>query len=273
MCYRILMLLLLSGIILFSSCNKDDNGGVLQPPPQLPAIQLKEIAIPNLPSPYYHFDYTEGGMINKVSYASGLRSYDVVYSGNKIAELKSTNAINKDRLQYVYAENGKVALIRYSNENGTVYKRAYFTFDGDLLRTIEWERKENAGYALERTLAFVYQADGNLLEMTDHRMPLAGQAEATYESRFEQYDTKLNMDGFSLVHDNNDHLLLLPGVMLQKNNPSRLIFTGTGVNYTLDYTYTYNDKNAPMTKSGDGIFTNGSAAGQRFQTSASYSYY
>ena len=141
------------------------------------------------------------------------------------------------------------------------------------MRIIEWERKENAGYALERTLAFVYRADGNLLEMTDHRLPLTGQAEAFYESRFEEYDTKLNVDGFSLVHDNNDHLLLLPGVVLQKNNPSRLIFTGTGINYTLDYTYTYNDKNAPLTKLGDGVFTNGSAAGQRFQTNASYSYY
>jgi hypothetical protein len=39
---------------------------------------------------------------------------------------------------------------------------------------------------------------------------------------FEQYDNKVNVDGFSLIHDDFfDHLVLLPGVQLQKGNPGR----------------------------------------------------
>ena len=271
--YRMLLSVLVFGMIVCSSCDKDDDV-IPQPPPQNPpAVLLKEITIPNLPSPYYHFEYTDSGMIDKALYASGLRSYDVIYSGTKIAEMKSTHIINKDRLKYVYDNGGKIAVIEYNNEDGTVYKRAFLAFQGNQLQNMEWERKENAGFAVERTLSFVYQSDGNVLEMTDHRHPVSGQDEATYVSRYEQYDTKLNVDGFSLVHENNDHLLLLPGVVFQKNNPSKLIFTGTGANYTIDYTYTYNDKNAPLTKLGDAVFTAGPNTGQKFKTSESFSYY
>ena len=271
--YRMLLSVLALGVIVCSSCDKDDDV-IPQPPPQNPpAVLLKEITIPNLPSPYYHFEYTDSGMINKALYASGLRSYDVIYSGTKIAEMKSTHIINKDRLKYVYDSGGKIAVIEYNDEGGAVYKRAFLTFQGNQLQNMEWERKENAGFIVERTLSFVYQSDGNVLEMTDHRHPVTGQDEATYVSRYEQYDTKLNVDGFSLVHENNDHLLLLPGVVFQKNNPSKLIFTGTGANYTIDYTYTYNDKNAPLTKLGDAVFTAGPNTGQKFKTSESFSYY
>jgi len=266
--------MLVLGSILCSSCDKD-NPVTPQPPPppQSPAVLLKEINVPNLPSPYYHFDYTDSGMIDKALYASGLRSYDVIFTGNKIAEMKSTHVINKDRLKYVYDNGGKIAVIEYNDENGVVYKRAFLSFQGERLQEIEWERKENAGFALERTLSFIYQSDGNVLEITDHRHPLANQDEATYVSSYEEYDNKLNVDGFMLAHENNDHLLLLPGVVFQKNNPAKLIFTGTGNHYTIDSTYTYNDKNAPLSKMGDAIFTAGPATGQKFKTSASFSYY
>ncbi len=104
-------------------------------------------------------------------------------------------------------------------------------------------------------------------------IPFPGQDEVTYVSRFEQYDDKVNTDAFWLIHDTNDHLFLLPGVQLQKNNPRKLIRTGGGNDYTIDYTYTYNDRNAPLTKTGDAIFTSGPNAGQRWQANAAYNYY
>ena len=143
--YSLLSSLLVFGMVLFLSCDK--GGSVTPPPAPPPAIQLKEIVIPSLPSPYYHFDYTSNGIIDKVLVESGLRSYDVLYNDNNISEMKSTNIINKDRLLYVYDINGKIAMIKYTNDNNVVYKRAHFTFQGDQLRTIEWERKENEGYA------------------------------------------------------------------------------------------------------------------------------
>ena len=270
--YSVLLSVIIS-VILAPSCNKDDNVIPQPPPPTPPAVLLKEIIVPNLPSPYYHFEYTDSGVIDKALYARGLRTYDVIYEGNKITEMKSTHVIDKDRLKYVYGGDGKITVIEYNNESGVVYKRAFLSFQGNQLQEMEWERKENGGFIVERTLSFVYQSDGNVLEVTDHRHPVTNQDEATYVSRYEQYDAKLNVDGFTLVHENNDHLLLLPGLVLQKNNPAKLIFTGTGNHYTIDYTYTYNDKNAPLTKLGDAVFTAGPVTGQKFKTSASFSYY
>lgn len=269
---RIAFACLVLSMAIVLSCNKD-SGSTTPPPSQQPALLLKEITVPNLPSPYYYFEYTSSGQVDNALFAGGLRTYDLVYNGNKLSEMKSTHVINKDRLLYEYNAAGKITVIQYINEDNITYKRALFDFAGDKLQSIEWERKDNAGYILERTLSFVYRQDGNLLNMTDHRLPFSGQTEASYESLFEQYDTKLNADGFSLLHDNNDHLLILPGVILQQNNPGRLVFTGTGNNYTIDYNYTYNDKNAPLTKKGDAVFTSGPAAGQRFETNAAFSYY
>jgi len=73
---------------------------------------------------------------------------------------------------------------------------------------------------------------------------------------------ELNVDGFSLIHNEFfDHLFLLHGVQLQKNNPGKETRTGDGVNYTVDYTYTYDSRNAPLTKKGDLLMLNGATGG------------
>ncbi|MBL7745347.1 MAG: hypothetical protein JNN00_17875 [Chitinophagaceae bacterium] len=258
--------------LLLLSCKKEQTPVVVPPPVEKPVL-LKDIVIPNLPSPYYHFEYNTTGDITAVSFASGLRMYDVLRSDNRISEVRNNTAVNKDRLQYIYDNTGKVSTVKYINEAGTEFRRCFLTYTGGQLRLIEWERKLNPGFAMERSIAFVYQADGNVLEITDHLFPVPGQNEATYVNRFEQYDDKVNTDGFSLIHDQNDHLLLLPGVQWQKNNPGKVIHNGNGGGYAIDYTYTYNDRKAPLTRTGDAIFTGGPNAGQRWQTSATYSYY
>ena len=131
------------------------------------------------------------------------------------------------------------------------------------------------GFIIDKTMSFTYHPDGNLLEITEHRPPIDGlQPEATTVDRFEQYDDKINVDGFSLIHDDFfDHLVLLPGVQLQKGNPGRQTHTGDGVNFSVDYSYTYDDKNRPLAKAGDLTITNGSDTGRKFQTSSVFSYY
>jgi hypothetical protein len=92
--------------------------------------------------------------------------------------------------------------------------------------------------------------------------------------RYEQYDRNVNVDAFSLVHDDFfDHVVLLPGVSLQRGNPGRVTHTGDGVNYVVDYTYTYDGENRPLVKSGDLRLTNGNDVGRRFATRTEYSYY
>ena len=275
----VVALMVLVGI--FFSCSKDKPAtvppivqGPNQPPVVPDSIFLKDVVIPRLPSPYYHFEFDPTGKIIKYSFASGLTIYDVVYSGGRISEIDNNTLANKDKLLYFYNDNGQVNNIKYINKTGVFFRQCFFTYDSGRVKKMEWELNINGGFVAERILSFAYYPDGNLLEMTDQRHKVQAQVEATFTDRFEQYDNKTNVDGFSVIHtDFFDHVLLLPGIRFQKNNPAKVIHSGDGVNYTVDYTYTYNEKNFPLHQSGDFVYTNGTQIGQHVNIGADYSYY
>lgn len=266
-------IILVAGVLF--SCKKENNNLPPVTAPDVTPVLLKDIVVQSLPSPYYHFEYNDSGYAAKTSFSSGLEMYDISYASGKISEMKSTHIINKDRLVYEY-ENGKVFLVKYINEAGVNYKRCFLSYNpSGQLEKMEWYSKQgNVGFVISRTLNFTYYPDGNLFELRDHRHATdGGQNEAIYTDRFENYDDKVNVDGFSLIHDSNDHLILLPGVKLQKNNPFRNIRTGDGVHYEISYTYIYNERNRPVLKNGDAVITSGPGAGQHFHTNALYTYY
>jgi hypothetical protein len=258
----------------FLSCEKDTTDP--PPPPIVTNVLLKDVVVQSLPSPYYHFEYDASGRATKAGFSSGLKSYDVEYASGRIKELKSTNSANKDRVIYEYDNTGKVGVIKIVREDGTVYRRAFLTYDaGNYLKELEWEVKiEGVGFAVERTLTFSYYSDGNLEELRYHNHLLGpGHPEAVYTDRFEQYDDKINTDAFMLWNDFNQHVVLLPGVTVQKNNPQKNTRTGDGVNYSITYTYTYNTKKHPVQKIGDMLMTNGPDAGKHFALGTMFSYY
>jgi hypothetical protein len=259
------------------SCNKKKEGEIIAPPPPPPppppTVFLKDITIPNLPSPHYHFEYDAAGKVIFFSYASGDRMYEVLYKGDKISEMRNNISINHDTLRYTYDAAGKVSVVKYIDEHNVNYKRCFLTYTGNQLQKIEWELKQPAGFIIDHSMTFTYLPDGNLSEMIDHTPPVNGQTESTRVTKFEQYDDKVNTDDFMIVHEGEKHMLLFPGLKLQRNNPGKETRTGTTLNYIIDYTYTYNNKGAVLTKTGDLLFTNGQNQGQRFQTHATQTYY
>ena len=107
-----------------------------------------------------------------------------------------------------------------------------------------------------------------------HHFTIPGSPAVNFTDRFEQYDDKVNVDGFGLLHDEFfDHLFLLPGIQLQKNNAVKEIRTGDGQNYEATYNYTYNDKKAPVQKTGTLVYTSGPEAGRSFPLNSVFSYY
>lgn len=112
-------------------------------------------------------------------------------------------------------------------------------------------------------------------EIIDHRPYVEGhQQESTTTDWFGEYDSKMNVDGFSLLHnDFFDHLLLLSNIQLQKNNPAKEVVRFENGAYEANYDYTYDNKNRPLTKDGDVSITTSSAVDQRFHTTSTYSYY
>lgn len=250
--------------------------GVTPPPPPTPVL-LKDVVIDRLPSPFYHFAYDATGRVAEVSYASGLDDFGVTYIGAKIKELTNTGGIgNKDRIVYAYDDAGRVGGVRYVDTNGITTTVNVYTYDGDKLTGVERSRRVPGGLIIDKTMAFTYYADGNLETITEHRPAIDNlQPDATNVTTFEQYDTGVNVDGFSLIHDDFfDHLVLLPGVQLQKNNPKRETRTGDGLTYTVDYTYAYDaDGKRPLTKRGDLVITGGGTVGERIQIGSTFTYY
>ncbi len=266
------LMIAMAAVAALSACR--DDATVTAPPPTT-SVLLKDIVISRLPSPYYHFEYDGQGNVSSVSFASGLTTYDVTYAGGRITEMSNNTIVNHDRLVYVYDDAGRVTAIRETDESGVVFTALFFTYEGEKLIGLERDRRVTGGFIIDKTMSLSYSPDGNLLELTEHRPAIDGvQPETTVHDRFEHYDNGINVDGFSLIHDDFfDHLVLLPAVQLQKSNPGRVIRTGDADNYTVDYTYTYDVRNRPLTTLGDLVFTTGSNAGQHFQVGSVFCYY
>lgn len=268
-------LLLTAAAALWACSSEPDTTAPISPVPVEPPVLLREIVIPNLPSPYYHFEYDSAGRVKALSFASELRRYAVRYHGGRLTEMSSSVPADGDTLRYSYDESGRVSVIRYVDQKGVAHTTLSFLYDGPHLVGIERSRTIDGGLTIDKTVSLSYYADGNLRDITIHRPPIAGQQEATTTTdHFEQYDDNINVDGFDLIHDEFfDHVFLLPGVQLQKGNPARQTHTGDGLNYTVDYSYTYEDDKRPLTKRGNLTLLSGSDAGRRFETSSFFSYY
>jgi hypothetical protein len=244
-------------------------------PPPAAGVRLKDIVVPNLPAPYYHFAYDAAGRIDSVSFASELTRYQVAYlADGRIKELRNNILVNHDRIVYAYDATGHVVGVRYVDATGATYTIVIYSYEGDRLTGVERSHRDGNGFLIDKTMSLTYDADGNLFELAVHRPAIAGfQDDVTYVDRFEQYDRGRNVDAFGLLHDEFfDHLVLLPDVQLQKGNPGRQTRTGDGQNFTVDFTYAY-DGDRPLSKSGVLTYTNGANVGRQFQIRSEFSYY
>lgn len=271
------LLFLILPAIFFSSCKKDQGviDHPLPPDAKIPAVLLKDIVLPDLPSPYYHLRYNADSSISFASFASDFTKYEVHYTEGRISDMTSDIFGTTEKLLYFYDNEGRVIAVNYFDFTGLVYIKVSFTYDGRKLIKLDRQRRLGSDFVLNKTMSFTYYADGNLKEMTDHRPFVPNrQEESTTVDKFDQYDDKTNVDGFTLIHnDFFDHLVLLPGVQFQKNNPGKEILTADTISYQVNYTYTYNNKNLPLTKQGEGIITGGASNCQTFQANSTYSYY
>jgi hypothetical protein len=263
-------------MIFLLSCKKETNTNIIAPPPS-PVALLKDVVLSRLPSPYYHFEYDSSNKVSFISFASDLTRYHVIYEGGRIIELRNDILVNKDRLLYFYDNDGRVKAINYVDSMGVVYTKISLTYDGQELIKLERQKKQGIDFITDKEMTMTYYPDGNLFELSYHYFPVNGLTELIYKDRFEQYDNRINVDGFSLLHNEFfDHFVFLPGVRFQKNNPgreTRLGDVGDTQNYTVDYVYTFNNNNVPTLKEGVLIYLNGPDAGRHFNVSSIFSYY
>ena len=110
------VLLTMSFTVLLFACKKEHTPDPVEPP-VAPAkhVLLKDITIPHLPSPYYHFEYNTDSLPIKVDFGSGYTIYDVLYKGDTISEMRNNIFVNHDTLRYVYDNAGKLTQIKFIN--------------------------------------------------------------------------------------------------------------------------------------------------------------
>ena len=266
-----------------AACSADIATGTQVPPPPPPpptTVLLKDIVVPNLPSPFYHFDYDGAGHVIAASFGSGFWRYEVQNDGDRIAEMQNNTGGNQDRLVYSYDNAGRVSVVRYIDRDGQTFGHVVLSYDGPQLVGLERDISVAGAFIVDKQMSFAYYDDGNLREIDEHRPAVAGvQQEETQILRFEDYDHRINVDGFTLIHDDFfDHVVLLPQVQLQRGNPRHVTIstrTEDGPFLTTDvvYTYTYDAFNRPVTKIGDVLLLNGPNAGERSQISSAFGYY
>ena len=264
------------------ACSVDVTTGTRVPPPTPPgaAVLLKDIVIEHLASPYYHLEYDASERVIAVAFGSGLTTYDVLYDGNRISEMRNNVFGNHDRLVYTYDSFGRVAAVRYVHANGATFGHLVFLYDGQRLVALQRDVLAAGGFVLDKQMLFSYYTDGNLREIDESRPAIIGVQQQTRTlDRFADYDDGINVDGFTLIHnDFFDHLVLLPQVQLQMANPRHetlLTQVDGGPFITVDviYSYAYDGINRPLAKSGKVTVLDGPNAGQESQTGAVYSYY
>src|SRR4030095_4040240 len=171
MSYRYLLILGLIGG--FISCRKQNEIVTTpQPPdPPIPTVLLKDIVIPNLPSPYYHFEYNADSTISVASFASGLKRYEVHYVNGRISEMVTGL---QEKLQYIYDNTGKLKTVKGFDPLGTFYLEYLLNYDGQKLIKLERKRLLGTEFILNKTMTFTYYTDGNLEEIIDHRPRVNG---------------------------------------------------------------------------------------------------
>ncbi|AXY73120.1 hypothetical protein D3H65_03650 [Paraflavitalea soli] len=262
------------------ACRKGDCPDTPPPPkpgPDIPAVRLVDMNVSRLPAPYYHFTYNDSGYITQLNHSSGLIFYDFTYANKKILKIEANKNIaadiNKDRLEYEYLNELPVAIKVFSKQ-GALYRKCLLGFSSaNQLQELTWQLDLGAGLVPEQTLTFSYYPDGNLKTIDYHNFAVGPFLENFYTDTFENYDTKTNADGFSLLHTPLHHPVILPAIKLQLNNPGRVFRTGV-LTATFDarYNYTYDGAGRPLTKSGPVTFKELNGTTGQFESMTTYTY-
>lgn len=269
-----LPLTILFSAVLFTSCKKDQDSPGGNPPPASLSVRLKEINHDKLPSPYYFFEYNAANQVKAISFQSGFLSYQASYLNSQLNILQNNTAVNKTRIEYRYT-NGQVTSLAIFDNNGVQKQRCFLDYNGNKLVRIDWELRQPIGYIQQRSMELSYYPDGNLKELIHTRNEIENvQTALQWKDTYSNYDNKPGVEGFAQIHPEEDELIFLPGVEIQKNNPGKIVRQGVqAINYEIVFTYTYDEKGKPSTKKGDLLITSGPNQGARSELHTFYTYY
>lgn len=259
---------ILSVIVLLSvasCCNKDAAPSPTSTPiSDKQDVRLRELSIQNSPTPYYGFTYDDSGYVTSLNFASGLSIYFYFYKNGRIDSVR-TSLPDSTYLLYRYTGDQVSSVLEY-NFSG-LRQTTFIRYDSrGRVSRMEWRPIVTGLF--EKTKEFTYYDNGNLSQMTS-TYPSTGNTSIV---TFEAYDNKRNVDGFDVYKEFFDHMIFLPTVRFQINNPTRMKMV-TGINErVVQQSYVYRDS-LPLERNAAMQVTGGPSTGQSFTSRTTFSYY
>lgn len=184
------------------------------------------------------------------------------------------NQINGNALVYEYTR-GRVSSIREIRPDNSVVWHYTFEYKSNTqVSEIRYylANKSGADSLLHRKIHFLYFPNGNLDRYIDY-VNLSGQKlEWVQTVAYSNYDQGKNVDGFRLFKQFFDHVLYLPGVQFQKNNPWKVLITGHTNDYVVNDTWTYENE-LPVHKQSNIKQTKGNGPTGNIISNTTFSYY
>lgn len=259
------------------ACTK--NPEVLPNPQPLPPpmdidtarVRLKQFQITNLPSPYYQFVYNDSGYATNINFASGFYRYLLGYNNKRLVIM--TETANGDKLVYSYNHGNVSTIDEYSGITGT--RIWHYEFDYDLMQRLvkaRWFFINGSDSALDKVAELKYHADGNLSEYKSSIRMDDGTIQWAATYTYNNYDDKTNVEDFGMLKNFFEHLLYLPSVRFQLNNPGTSKYVSTAKEREITYQYQYLE-NLPLVKTTTMHEIKGPEAGRTVTSTTQYSYY
>lgn len=262
---------------LVASCNKEmipvTFPPIGQPIADKRSIPLKEVFEQNLPSPYFKLVYDDSGYASIISFADGIQTYTLGYLNQRINKMVNTK--NNEVLTYHYT-GVDVSNITLHNAAGKKLRsfKFYYNHTRQLTR-VDYFYVPNANpqdSLLERKVLLQYNDKGNLSRKEGYELNNHNELLLSHIIQYDDYDNGINVDDFYLLKDFFDHLLFLPQVKLQINNPKLVTIKSDQADFRIDYTYTYSNQ-LPVSKSGRMEQVRGENPGQVFEFINQFTYY
>lgn len=259
---------ILSVIVLLtvaSCCNKNETPSpTLKPISDKQDVRLRELSIQNSPTPYYGFTYDDSGYVTSLNFASGLCIYFYFYKNGRIDSAR-TSLPDSTYLLYRYTGDQVSSVLEYGL---TGLRQTTFIRYDNKGRVSRMEWRPISTTLFEKTKEFTYYDNGNLSRMTS-TYPATGNTSIV---AFEAYDDKRSVDGFDVYKEFFDHMIFLPTVRFQINNPTRMKLI-TGINERMvQQSYVYRDS-LPLERNAAMQVTAGPSSGQSLTSRTTFSYY
>ena len=239
------MWILMAGIMMVS-CSKPID----RPTPSLPVVVKKIKEIRNSPNDFRVYTFHTDGSLQQYSSQftsrtdGAITQYSITfqYDQKRLVKLQAANGYS-----LYYYKDGKPHTIQSYNQNNGLFATSFLTINAknQITEIVEQFKVPMSNDLAETKTLFFYNTQGNIVRREYYsRQNLNDPFELYYKQLYEDYDNKV------AVPEEVSTDYFLPGIVLMKNNPGKIITVDkTGASGRVDrFEYTYDNDGYVLTK-------------------------